>query len=102
MIIEMKSLMLFQFVGLNNTYIHPRQASDKAHVAIGYAGGDGIDVYLHHWDEFVEKVHEADKVMQEAKLYYEKRISEWEDREIAAMSKQAIRSDREQNEDWID
>jgi hypothetical protein len=80
MIIEMKSTMVFQSFGLDNVYKKPSFASEQAHMSIGYLGGNCIDVYLHQWDEFVEKVHEADKVMQEAKSFYELRINERDDR----------------------
>lgn len=100
MIIEMSSLMSFQTACLDNVYLKPRSAYDHARIAIGYVGGSGIEVYLHHWDEFVEKVHEADKVMQESKLFYEKRIKEWEDREIARARKEYEKdSDDDSDED---
>lgn len=90
MILEMKSTMLFQSFGLDNVYRKPIFASEQAHMAIGYLGGHCIDVYLHQWDEFVEKVHEADKVMQEAKLFYKDRIKEYEIRENERAYQQAL------------
>ncbi len=100
MIIEMQSKMLMQSFGLNIGYIEPRQAYRHAHLSIGYMGSKSVDIYLHDWDEFVEKVQEADKVMQEAKQYYEDAIKAWEDREIAiAMKRSEQESDSDDDED---
>lgn len=75
MIIEMKSsLKAFQLVGLSEESTIPDTDCHMTYVSIGIIGSEGIDVYRHEWDEFVEIIQQIDHEMQKSKQFYGERI----------------------------
>ncbi len=77
MIIEMeKSSLLFSVVDPMNPWKKPKGSVKDVHVIMGSVGSDAIVVYMEDWDEFVEKVHQVDKMIHEKKVHYESLVKE--------------------------